>query len=45
MKTEPFAQQLSLMEELKTATQPAHRRLETAPFFSALAACQLPLES
>ena len=45
MKTEPFAQQLSLMEELKAATQPAHRRLETAPFFSALAACQLPLES
>jgi heme oxygenase len=44
MKTGP-AQQLSLMEELKAATQPAHRRLETAPFFSALAACQLPLES
>ena len=33
------------MEELKAATQPAHRRLETAPFFSALAACQLPVES
>ena len=40
-----FAQHLTLMEELKAATQPAHRRLETAPFFSALAACQLPLES
>jgi len=33
-----FAQHLTLMEELKAATQPAHRQLETAPFFSALAA-------
>jgi heme oxygenase len=33
------------MEELKAATFPAHARLQTAPFFSALAACQLPLES
>ena len=45
MNTGSFAQPLTLMEELKAATQPAHRRLETAPFFSALAACQLPLES
>ena len=45
MNTGSFAQHLTLMEELKAATQPAHRRLETAPFFSALAACQLPLES
>ena len=45
MNTGPFAQHLTLMEELKAATQPAHRHLETAAFFSALAACQLPLES
>ncbi len=45
MNTGPFGQHLTLMEELKAATQPTHRRLETAPFFSALAVCQLPLES
>ena len=45
MNAGPFAQRFTLMEELKAATQPAHLRLETAPFFSALAACQLPLES
>ncbi len=33
------------MEELKAATFTAHARLQTAPFFQALAGCQLPLES
>ena len=45
MKTGLFGQQLSLMEELKAATFSAHTRLQTAPFFEALVACQLPLES
>jgi heme oxygenase len=45
MKTGLFGQQLTLMEELKAATFPAHARLQSAPFFQALAACQLPLES
>lgn len=45
MKTGRFGQQLTLMEELKAATFSAHARLQTAPFFAALAACQLPLES
>jgi heme oxygenase len=45
LKTGFFGQQLSLMEELKAATFSAHARLQTAPFFAALAACQLPLES
>ena len=45
MKTGLFGQQLSLMEELRAATYLAHARLQTAPFFEALAACQLPLES
>ena len=45
MKTGLFGQQLSLMEELKAATFAAHARLQTAPFFASLAACQLPLES
>ena len=45
MKPGLFGQQLTLMEELKAATFPAHARLQTAPFFPALAACQLPLES
>jgi heme oxygenase len=45
MKTGLFGQQLSLMEELKAATFSAHTRLQTAPFFETLAACQLPLES
>jgi heme oxygenase len=33
------------MEELKAATFAAHARLQGAPFFATLAACQLPLES
>jgi heme oxygenase len=45
MNKGPFAQHLTLMEELKAATEATHRRLESAPFFSALAGCQLPLES
>lgn len=45
MKTGLFGQQLSLMEELKAATFTAHVRLQSAPFFQALASCQLPLES
>lgn len=45
MKTGLFGQQLSLMEELKAVTFSAHTRLQAAPFFGALAACQLPLES
>jgi len=45
MKTGLFGQQLTLMEELKASTFPAHARLQTAPYFQALAACQLPLES
>lgn len=45
MKPGLFGQQLDLMEELKAATFPAHARLQTADYFSALAACQLPLES
>jgi heme oxygenase len=40
-----FGQQLALTEELKAATFPAHARLQTLPFFQALFACQLPLES
>lgn len=45
MKAGLFGQQLNLMEELKATTFAAHSRLQAAPFFSALAACQLPLES
>lgn len=45
MKTGFFGQQLTLMEELKAGTFLPHARLQTAPFFQALAACQLPLES
>jgi methanogenic corrinoid protein MtbC1/heme oxygenase len=45
MKTGPSSQQLTLMEELKAASFAAHSRLHCAPFFAALAACQLPLES
>jgi heme oxygenase len=45
MKTGLFGQQLTLMEELRAASFLAHARLQTAPFFQALAACQLPLES
>ena len=40
-----FGQQLTLMEELKASTFAVHSRLQAAPFFAALAACQLPLES
>jgi len=40
-----FGQQLALTESLKAETFSAHARLQTAPFFAALAACQLPLES
>jgi hypothetical protein len=43
MNKGPFAHHLTLMEELKAATEAAHRRLESAPFFSALAGCHLPL--
>ena len=45
MKTGLYGQRLTLMEELKAATFLPHARLQTAPFFPALAACQLPLES
>jgi heme oxygenase len=45
MKPGLLGQSLSLMEELKAASFAAHARLQTAPFFAALAACQLPLES
>jgi heme oxygenase len=45
MKPGIFGQNLTLMEELKAATFPAHASLQAVPFFSALAACQLPLES
>jgi heme oxygenase len=33
------------MEELKATTFRVHTQLQSAPFFQALAACQLPLES
>ena len=45
MKKGLFGQQLTLMEELKAATFSDHARLQAAPFFHALVACQLPLES
>jgi heme oxygenase len=45
MKAGLYGQQLTLMEELKAATFLAHARLQAAPFFQALVACQLPLES
>lgn len=45
MRAPLFGQQLTLMEALKAATFTAHARLQTAPFFQALAGCQLPLES
>lgn len=38
-------QRLTLMEQLKTASFAVHRQLQRAPFFVALAAGQLPLES
>ncbi len=40
-----YGQQLTLMEELKAATYLPHVHLQETPFFQALAACQLPLES
>jgi heme oxygenase len=45
MKPGLLGQQLSLMEVLRAASYAAHARLQTAPFFEALVACQLPLES
>jgi heme oxygenase len=45
MKPGLFGQHLTLTESLKAATFAAHAGLQTAPYFSALAACQLPLES
>jgi heme oxygenase len=45
MKTGLYGQKLTLMEELKAVTFLAHARLQALPFFQALAACQLPLES
>ena len=45
MKRGLYGQQLNLMEELKAETFQAHSRIQTLPFFQALAACQLPLES
>jgi heme oxygenase len=45
MKNGLFGQQLTLMEELKAKTFLVHARLQALPFFEALFACQLPLES
>ena len=45
MKPGLFGQRLTLMEELRAATWPTHARLQGAPFYGALAACRLPLES
>ena len=45
MKPGLFGQKLTLMEELRAATSLSHARLQATPFFQALAACQLPLES
>jgi heme oxygenase len=45
MNTDPPEQQRTLMEELKSVTSAEHARLEVAPYFEALAACRLPLES
>lgn len=45
MKPGLYGQQLTLMEEIRAATFQPHARLQAAPFFQALAACQLPLES
>ena len=45
MKAGLFGQQLGLMDELRAASFLTHARIQTAPFFPALAACQLPLES
>ena len=45
LKTGLFGQRLTLMEELRAETFAAHARLQCAPYFQALAACRLPLES
>lgn len=45
MKLGLLGQKLTLMEELKAATFLPHAQLQAAPFFQALAAYQLPLES
>ena len=45
MKQGLYGQQLTLMDELKAETYLAHVDLQKAPFFQALVACQLPLES
>ena len=45
MKQGLHGQQLTLMEELKAETYLPHVHLQEAPFFMALASCQLPLES
>lgn len=45
METMQSGQTPTLMAQLKAATAAAHARVQTAPFFKALAAGQLPLES
>ena len=45
MTTGLYGQHLTLMETIKAATFTAHAQLQTAPYFGALASCQLPLES
>jgi len=45
MKAGLFGQRLSLMEMLRAETFAAHARLQGVPYFGALFACQLPLES
>jgi heme oxygenase len=45
MKPGLFGQHLTLSENLKAATFAAHAGLQAVPYFPALAACQLPLES
>ena len=45
MKIGLFGQRLTFTEELRAATFGAHARLQAEPYFQALAACQLSLES
>jgi len=40
-----FGQQLTLMEEIRAATFKVHAGVQGAPYFEALSACRLPLES
>ncbi len=40
-----LGQKLTLMEELRAATHLIHTAIQSLPFFEALLACQLPLES